>query len=278
MDNNASLRESDPIQLSVVEKYSFCLLLLFQNLFTESDRGNRGRSYGMGRGCEVSSTQNERNLLSRLFLTIPEIKIISGILIQIMSERSYTDEELELYRKSVTAGTHIDAGTELSDIMNRICEETLEQIAILNKWTKPVEDISEEFSNITRNKVGKGLRIFLPIYSDFGKNLVIGERVFINSCCHFQDQGGILIGDDVLIGHNVVFATLNHETDPDRRANLIANPIEVGNKVWIGSNSTILGGVTIGDGAIIAVGAVVTKDVAPNTVVGGVPAKYIKDV
>lgn len=216
--------------------------------------------------------------MSRLFLTIPEIKITSGILIQIMSERSYTDEELELYRKSVTAGTHIDAGTELSDIMNRICEETLEQIAILNQRTKPVEDISEEFSNITRNKVGKGLRIFLPIYSDFGKNLVIGERVFINSCCHFQDQGGIIIGDDVLIGHNVVFATLNHETDPDRRANLIANPIKVGNKVWIGSNSTILGGVTIGDGAIIAAGAVVTKDVAPNTVVGGVPAKYIKDV
>jgi acetyltransferase-like isoleucine patch superfamily enzyme len=81
-----------------------------------------------------------------------------------------------------------------------------------------------------------------------------------------------------LIGHNVVLATLNHDHAPDRRGDLIPAPIHIGRNVWIGSNSTILQGVTIGDGAIVAAGAVVNKDVAPNTVVGSVPAKIIKRI
>ena len=66
--------------------------------------------------------------------------------------------------------------------------------------------------------------------------------------------------------------------DPDRRANLLPKPVKIGSKVWIGANVTILPGVTIGDGAVIAAGAVVNKDVEPNTVVGGVPAKFIKTI
>lgn len=93
-----------------------------------------------------------------------------------------------------------------------------------------------------------------------------------------QDQGGIYIGDNALIGHNVVLATLNHEENPQKRGNLIPAPIKIGNDVWIGSNATILAGVTVGDGAIIAAGAVVTKDVGENAVVAGVPARYIRDI
>lgn len=85
-------------------------------------------------------------------------------------------------------------------------------------------------------------------------------------------------GDDVLIGHNCVIATLNHVENPDRRGDMIAAPVKIGDKVWIGANVTILQGVTIGEGAIVAAGAVVTKDVAPRTVVGGVPAKYLKTI
>ena len=114
--------------------------------------------------------------------------------------------------------------------------------------------------------------------ADFGKNIHIGKNVFINSGCRFQDEGGIYIGDNVLIGHNVVLATLNHNENPQKRGNIIPSPIVIGNDVWVGSSVTIVPGVTIGDGAIIAAGAVVTKDVAKNTVVGGVPARYIRDV
>ena len=94
--------------------------------------------------------------------------------------------------------------------------------------------------------------------------------------CKFQDQGGIFIEDGVLIGHNVVLATLNHAMSPKDRGSMIPSPIHIGKNVWIGSNSTILPGITIGDGAIVAAGAVVTKNVPENTVVGGVPAKIIK--
>ena len=96
--------------------------------------------------------------------------------------------------------------------------------------------------------------------------------------CKFQDQGGITIDEGALIGHNVVLATLNHMVDPELRAGMTSAPIHIGKNVWIGANATVLAGVTIGDGAIVAAGAVVTKDVAPRTIVGGVPARFIKAI
>ena len=120
--------------------------------------------------------------------------------------------------------------------------------------------------------------MFPPLYTDCGKNLKIGRNVFINSSCQFQDQGGIVIGDGSLIGPKTVIATLNHHMDPKKRANLIPKPVVIGKNVWIGANVTILPGVIIGDGAVIAAGAVVSKDVEANTVVGGVPAKLIKQI
>jgi acetyltransferase-like isoleucine patch superfamily enzyme len=131
-------------------------------------------------------------------------------------------------------------------------------------------------SELAGRQIDNSFGLFLPFNTDCGKNLTIGKRVFINSGCKFQDQGGITIGDDVLIGHNVVIATLNHSFDPERRGDLEPCPVKIGNKVWIGANATILPGVTVGEGAIVAAGAVVTKDVASLTVVGGVPAKVIK--
>ena len=127
-------------------------------------------------------------------------------------------------------------------------------------------------------EVPASLRVFPPFYTDFGKNITVGENVFINACCHFQDHGGVVIGDGCQIGHNVVFATLNHGLSPEDRKNTYPAPIVLGKNVWVGSNSTILQGVTIGDNAVVAAGAVVTKDVPANVVVGGVPAKIIKKI
>lgn len=120
--------------------------------------------------------------------------------------------------------------------------------------------------------------MFPPFYTDCGKNITIGKNVFINSCCHFQDQGGITLGDGALIGPNVVMATLNHDLMPENRKTTCPVLIVIGKNVWIGANVTILQDVKIGDNAVVAAGAVVTKDVPENTVVGGIPARVIKKI
>ena len=148
---------------------------------------------------------------------------------------------------------------------------------INNKYHTP-EEIVDLFSELTGRKVDKTFRLFPPFYTDCGKNITVGKNVFINTCCKFQDQGGIEIGNGVLIGHNVTLATLNHDERPEYRQNIYPKPIKIGDNVWIGSNATILQGVTIGDGAIIGANAVVTKDVPENTIVAGVPAKIMRKV
>lgn len=132
------------------------------------------------------------------------------------------------------------------------------------------------FEKITGKPAGKGSVVIPPFHTDFGWNITLGDYVFINSGCKMQDQGGIVIGDGTQLGHNVVLATVNHDVDPDKRRLMHLGSIHIGKNVWIGSGSVITGGVTIGDNAIIAAGAVVTKDVPPDVLAGGVPARVIK--
>ena len=115
-----------------------------------------------------------------------------------------------------------------------------------------------------------------PFYSEFGKNLRIGENVFINIGCRFQDTGGITIGDETLVGHGSTLTTLNHSIDPDRRADMTPAPIVIGRNAWLGAGVTVVPGVTIGDGAIVGAGAVVTKDVPADAIVAGVPATLVR--
>lgn len=150
--------------------------------------------------------------------------------------------------------------------------------AQLNGAYHTPEEVRTIFSKIIGEYVDEGFCLFPPFYTDFGKNIHVGKNVFINSGCHFQDQGGVTIGDGSLIGHNVVLATINHRFDPAHRGDNCPAPITIGKNVWIGSNATVLPGVTIGDGAIVAAGAVETKDVPAMTVVGGIPARIIKRI
>ncbi|MCD8357963.1 MAG: sugar O-acetyltransferase [Oscillospiraceae bacterium] len=161
--------------------------------------------------------------------------------------------------------------------------ETLYQEAIrigveLNAQYHTPEEIREIMRRLTGRQIDDSFRLFPPFYTDFGKNIHIGKDVFINSGCHFQDQGGIEIGDGALIGHNVVLATVNHDLNPAQNRKLHYAPSQIGAHVWIGSNATVLSGVTIGAWSVVAAGAVVTRDVPPYTVVGGVPAKIIRQI
>jgi maltose O-acetyltransferase len=112
------------------------------------------------------------------------------------------------------------------------------------------------------------------------KKLVIGSRCWINIGCLFNLDGEITIGNHVSIGHDVLLLTVTHEIGSARNRawEPIVKPVSIGNGVWIGSRSTILPGVTIGSGAVVAAGSVVHDDVEPNTLVGGVPARPIKNL
>lgn len=176
----------------------------------------------------------------------------------------------------LNAGLPISASSELHDFMVGICQEGMRITAELNGAYHNPEEVRALFSKLTGKPVDESFGLFPPFTADFGKNISVGKNVFINSGCRFQDQGGITIGDGAFIGHNVVLATLNHGIAPEKRSTIYPAPIVIGQKVWIGSNATVIAGVTLGDNAIVAAGAVVTKDVAANTIVGGVPAKTIK--
>lgn len=184
---------------------------------------------------------------------------------------------LEAFLEHVAQRKPLDMYTPgIFQFLNDMNDEARRITAELNNAYHSMDEIRELFSQLSGKPVNPTLRIFPPLYTDFGKNIQVGKNVFINGGCHFQDQGGITLGDDCLIGHNVVFATLNHFIEPSERASLRPAPIVLGKKVWVGSSSTILQGVTIGDNAIIAAGSVVTKDVPTNAIVGGVPARVIR--
>ena len=178
----------------------------------------------------------------------------------------------------MNAGQPIEGGGELHQFMRALNEEAMRLTCDLNGTFHTQEEIRAIFSRLIGKPVDKSFRLFPPFYTNCGKNTTVGKRVFINTGCHFQDQGGIYLGDHVLIGHSVTLATINHVQDPKKRGDTICKPIRIGNDVWIGANVTVVGGVTIGEGAIVAAGAVVTKDVPPRTVVAGVPAKVIKEI
>ncbi len=174
------------------------------------------------------------------------------------------------------SGEVIVGDSAIHQKMHELSQEAIRISLEINNSYHSHDEIISLMTELTGRAVHYTFRLFPPFYTDCGKNTKFGKRVFVNSGCKFQDQGGITIGDDVLIGHNCVIATLNHSFEPERRADMVPAPVKIGDKVWIGANVTILPGVTIGEGAVIAAGAVVSKDVEARTVVGGVPARIIK--
>jgi acetyltransferase-like isoleucine patch superfamily enzyme len=133
-------------------------------------------------------------------------------------------------------------------------------------------------SKITGAEIDETTTVFSPFYINYGKHTRIGKNVFINFDCVFLDLGGITIEDNVLIGPKVSLLSEGHGITVESRQSLIPKPILIKKNAWIGANATILPGVTIGENAIVAAGAVVSKDVPDNTIVGGVPAKIIKQI
>ena len=169
-------------------------------------------------------------------------------------------------------------GSDIHLYMSNLTQEALKLTTELNNDYHSPEKIRDLMSKITGKNLDKSFMLFPPFHTNCGKNIEIGKNVFINTCCHFQDQGCIFIGDGVLIGHNVTLATLDHGFAPEDRGTTYPAPIILEKNVWIGANVTIVSGVRIGENAIIAAGAVVTKDIPANVVAGGIPARILKEI
>lgn len=129
-------------------------------------------------------------------------------------------------------------------------------------------------------KMGKGLWLQSPFYCDYGKNIELGENVYFNFNCVILDVAKVFIGSNVMMGPNVQIYTAGHPLDMQKRrdAQEFGKTIRIGNDVWIGGSAILCPGVTVGDRSVIAAGAVVTKDVPADVVVGGNPAKLIKKI
>ncbi|MBG6240267.1 acetyltransferase-like isoleucine patch superfamily enzyme [Mycetocola sp. CAN_C7] len=178
----------------------------------------------------------------------------------------------------LNAGETITGGSPAHAIMIDTSQEALRVAGELNSGYHEPERVRELLAQLTGKPIDDSVTLFPPFTADFGKNISIGKRVFINSGCRFQDQGGIAIGDDCLIGHNVVIATLQHDIAPARRSDLIPSPVIIGRNVWLGANVTVLPGVTVGDDAVIGAGSVVTKDVPARTIAVGSPARVVRTI
>ncbi len=186
--------------------------------------------------------------------------------------------DLKDFLEKMDSGEEIEAGSEYHLMMHGLAQEAMRITAEMNSGYRTPDELLALMRELTGQPDFPEFGLFPPFTTDCGKNIHFGKNVFVNSGCRFQDQGGIWIGDNVLIGHNAILATLNHNQDPAKRGNMIPSRIVIGRNVWLGANVTVLPGVSIGDGAIIAAGAVVTKDVSANAIAAGVPARVIKTV
>lgn len=117
-----------------------------------------------------------------------------------------------------------------------------------------------------------------PFYCDVGTNITIGRHLLMNFGCIVLDSAEVVIGDYVMVGPRCQIITPNHSMDPMRRREhaTIAEKVVIGDDVWLGADVKVLPGVTIGDRSVIAAGSVVTKDVPPDSVYGGIPAHPLR--
>src|ERR1700744_4762868 len=152
--------------------------------------------------------------------------------------------------------------------------------ARLNRLTfNDADEVRALFSELIGKTVDESFLLIPPFFTTGGDEIRVGRNVFINQNCTFYDLGGLDIADDVMIGPNVSIITSGHPIEPSqRRAGVIAKPIVIEKNVWIAAGATLLGGLTGGENSVVAAGSVVTRDVPPNTLAGGNPARVIRSL
>ena len=183
---------------------------------------------------------------------------------------------MDIFSKMLAGGIIDKNDPELPQLWKQV-SQTIALSSVLNRATN-TNQIREQLSKIIGSSIDSSTIVFVPFHTNFGKHIRLGKNVFINHGCSFLDLGGIIIEDDVLIGPKVNIITENHPIDPANRESLDLAKVVIKQNAWIGAGATVLPGVTIGQNSIVAAGAVVTKNVPDNTIVGGIPAQFIKNI
>ena len=171
-------------------------------------------------------------------------------------------------------------------IYSAVDPELVEELNVVKEMIRDYNDLRPSDKQAQRELL-KGLLgniaddeflIIQPFFCDYGKQIRLGRRFFANFNFTVLDEARVTIGDDCFIGPNVSIYTACHSTDPVERNTRQewAEPVTIGNNVWIGGSVTILPGVTIGDNVTIGAGSVVAKDIPSNSIAVGNPAKVIK--
>ncbi len=171
--------------------------------------------------------------------------------------------------------------TTILSILPRWLSAGLVDLVLINDWTYLAIAMRSACYQRLMKHCGEDIKVSPCAVIRQPHLMSVGKRVTVNEFCFIWAGGDLEIGDNVLIGHGVTILTSEHNYDKInisiKYSGISLKPVKIGSDVWIGARATILAGVTINDGSIIAAGAVVTKDVPPYTIVGGVPAKVIKN-
>ncbi len=176
--------------------------------------------------------------------------------------------------------TIIPTGTPEARAMFENTRRAMRITHAINRLTfDDADEIRALFSELTGRKVDDRFRLIPPFRTANGLEIRVGRNVFINQNCTLYDLAEISIGDDVMIGPNVSLITSGHPVEPSRRRDYVTGkPIAIEKNVWIAACATIIGGVTVGENSVVAAGAVVTRNVPPNTLAGGNPARVIRSI
>lgn len=178
---------------------------------------------------------------------------------------------------------HILSGAVYNDLSNELIQAREHALLATNRYNASYGQPAEAREALLRDLLkhaGSGA-FFEPTFRcEFGHNISVGEGFYANFDCVMLDGGGITIGNNVLFGPRVSVYTTNHALDPIDRAlgACIAKPVTIGDNVWVGGGVTINPGVTIGEGSVIGSGSIITKDVPPNTIAAGVPARILREI
>ena len=181
-------------------------------------------------------------------------------------------------KEKMLAGEMFDTNLD-QDLFNEIIKA--QDICFEYNNTKPSN--FEKRKELLLKLIGKTKEKFWieqPFWCDYGYNIELGENFYSNHNLTILDAGKVKFGDNVFLGPNCSFYTVNHPIDVETRNKRLeyARPIEIGDNVWIGGDVIVLPGVKIGNNTVIGAGSVVTKDVPANVIAVGNPCKVIKEV